>query len=105
MTNEAIIEVSIPMHYFETEPAEPECSICTHAMCKHQKCSLTPTTLTCCGQKICCGCFVKILHRCRCTAECTAVVGTCPFCRDMCRADTASLFMARQSHCRSCRAK
>lgn len=105
MTNEAIIEVSIPMHYFDSPGSEKECAICTHAMCADEKCSLTPTALSCCEQHICCGCFVKLLRRCRCTEDCKAVVGTCPFCRDMCRADCVSIFMGRHAHCRKCRAK
>lgn len=106
MTNEAIIEVSIPMHYFETDTKEAECAICTHVICADDRCSLASTRLSCCDQDICCGCFVKILRRCRCTADCRAVVGTCPFCREMCRADAVSIFMARQSvKCRNCRTK
>ena len=103
--SEAIIEVSIPMRYFQSEPSEAECSICTHAFCASEKCSLTSTRLTCCDQTICCGCFVKVLRRCRCTDECRAVVGTCPFCREMCRADAACVLTGRFSHCRHCRGK
>jgi len=102
--SEAIIEVSIPMRYFEAErSAGAECPICSHVLCTAEKCSLTPTRVTCCGQTICCGCFVKVLRRCRCTADCRAVIGTCPFCREMCRADAACVLMSRFSHCRQCK--
>lgn len=101
--SEAVIEVSIPMRYFDGEQQDPDCAICAHAMCRDGRCSLTVTKLSCCDQPLCCGCFAKILKRCRCAADCTAVVGNCPFCRDMCRADAVSLFHARVSACRKCR--
>lgn len=104
--NEAIIEVSIPMRYFDdTTDDVDDCAICLHSLCPEERCSHTSTVLTCCDQSICCGCFVKLLKKCKCTLECKEVVGICPFCRDMCRADVSSVFMARHSACRDCRIK
>jgi hypothetical protein len=104
--NEAIIEVSIPMRYFDGDDDQPqECAICIHPMCPEDRCSHTATILTCCEQAICCGCFVKLLKRCKCTPDCREVVGVCPFCRDMCRADVSSVFLARHQACRGCRTK
>lgn len=104
--NEAIIEVSIPMRYFDDDSQQvDDCAICLYAMCPDDVCSHTSTSLTCCDQMICCGCFVKLLRKCKCSLECKEVVGICPFCRDMCRADVSSVFTARQSACRGCRVK
>lgn len=109
MTNEAIIEVSIPMRYLEdcqdeyTTQCVVDCPICAHAVCPDEACALALTTLTCCEQTLCCGCFGKLLQRCRCVDECRAVVGTCPFCREMCRADAVNIFLATKRPCRACR--
>lgn len=101
--SEAIIEVSIPMHYFDAEfTDDAECAICMHRFCQHDKCCLSATKLSCCSQPLCCKCFAKVLRRCRCTPDCERVVGTCPFCRDMCRSDTLSVFLSRQHVCRAC---
>jgi hypothetical protein len=100
---EAIIEVSIPRSCFEHR-AIAECSICLTSVCDDdgRACRHAPAHLTCCGQSICCGCLVKLLRRCRCADDCAAVVGTCPFCREMCRAETVSVFLGHQSACRAC---
>ena len=102
---EAIIEVSIPLRYFDDTPEKIDCPICAHVMCPDDECGLTSATLTCCDQAVCAGCFVKILKRCRCTAECKEIVGTCPFCREMCRSTAMPIFLARKSPCRGCKTK
>lgn len=102
--SEAIIEVSIPMHYFEKQ-ADIDCPICAHRMCPFGKCCLIPVKLSCCEQLVCSACFYKLLARCRCREECREVVGTCPFCREMCRADVVSVFLAKRPACRECRQK
>lgn len=107
--SQAVIELSIPLQYLEADAGaeinSTECPICTQAVCLSDTCSLSSTTLSCCDQTLCCACFVKILDRCRCTDDCEAVVGTCPYCRTMCRADTVSVFLARRPPCRRCRSK
>lgn len=103
--NEAIIEVSIPMRYFDATSDDPDCAICAEPVCPSGECAKSATDLTCCDQSMCCGCFSKLLRRCRCTQTCAAVVGTCPFCRNMCRADALSAFLAQRGPCRDCRKK
>jgi len=103
MSTEAIIEVSIPMRYFDEDSDDVDCPICAHAVCPDDQCVNTPVKLSCCEQIMCCGCFSKILKRCRCSVDCQAVVGSCPFCRDMCRADAISIFLALHKPCRACR--
>ena len=100
---EAIIEVSIPMRYFDEARDDVDCPICAHAVCPEARCRLSQVTLSCCEQVMCCGCFSQILKRCRCSAECQAVVGSCPFCRDMCRAEAVSIFLSRVQPCRKCK--
>jgi len=102
MRNEAIIEVSIPMQYLDDSRDDDECPICTHSICNDNTCRQSSTKLTCCDQYMCCGCFAKITRRCRCTEDCDAIIGVCPFCRDMCRADVLSLYLARQPQCQGC---
>ena len=102
--SEAIIEVSIPMHYFGDDNASGDCSICMHPLCPDDRCALSLTKLTCCEQALCCGCFYKLLRRCRCAVDCEHVVGTCPFCRDMCRADALPIFLGKQPRCADCKA-
>lgn len=102
--SEAVIEVSIPMRYFEYGNDIAECTICARPMCPNNRCCLAPTATSCCDQPMCCECFVKILKACKCTTECQEVVGICPFCRDMCRATVANVFKARHTPCSACRA-
>ncbi len=103
MPTEAIIEVSIPMRYLDRETDDVDCAICAHPMCPDDSCCLAATHLSCCNQPMCCSCFGKLLARCRCSDECTAIVGTCPFCREMCRAEAVAIFLARKQPCRGCK--
>ena len=109
---EATIEVSIPMLLMNSDSSassassssggDPECAICCNAMCPTDACKGTSTLLTCCGQPMCCGCLYKVLKRCRCVEGCKAVIGMCPFCREMCRADAISIFLGHQRMCAWC---
>ena len=123
----SVIEVTIPLRYLQdrgenidfsdtasensieesaAETNTNECVICMNAVCQTRECSRSPTQTSCCSQVLCCGCFVKLLRRCKCTAVCRAVTGSCPFCRDMMRADsTLQVFMATIPPCTKCQTK
>lgn len=100
--SEAIIRVRLPKS--DEDEDALECSICAYPLCDSDQCSKKRTILSCCDQYMCCGCFAKLLQKCKCSPECEAVIGTCPYCREMCRADAAALFSARYQPCRQCRA-
>ena len=80
-----------------------ECAICMHHACTTRECSRSPTKTSCCSQTLCCGCLVKLMRRCKCTATCRESVGICPFCRDTMRTETTlQVFMSTIPVCPKC---
>lgn len=118
MSSNSVIEVTIPLQYVQPPPSDSdtesviesddspnshECVICMHPTCFTRECQRTLTHTTCCSQVICCGCFIKLLRRCKCAVGCRAIAGTCPFCRDMMRAETIlQVYLATIPPCRRC---
>lgn len=108
MTNEtasAIIEVTIPMHYLDSESGSPEeCGIC-YTQCCTKECTLYEQHTTCCDQPVCSGCLAKMCIRCRCTETCEQIICICPFCRDMNVVASVALFNSRKKVCKECEKK
>ena len=119
----SVIEVTIPLRYVQQQTDDDdsasdvsittttgdvsvsyhECVICMHLTCNTKECGRAPTQTSCCSQVLCCACFVKLMRRCKCTSGCRAIVGTCPFCRDMMRAENPlQVFLATIPVCRKC---
>jgi hypothetical protein len=91
----------------EVDDAEVEtCCICRNTYCCSEDdddCCLAVTTLGCCTQTVCCRCLTKMLLRCTCTDECTAVVAYCAFCRRISPASALDIYRgACLKECSAC---
>lgn len=103
MSDTAIIEVSIPMHYLNEDEEEMEqCGICYQPMC-HKECSRYGTHMSCCDQSICSYCISKTAMRCKCTQSCEQIISICPFCRDMCSIKSLVMYHAQKQLCSACK--
>jgi hypothetical protein len=98
-----VIEVAINTSCSSQE--QQTCHICADALCPLKECCRTGVHLACCTQRICAQCLLKMCKRCRCDAQCTAVIAFCPYCRDISPVAALDLFRATQraQGCRNCR--
>ena len=85
------------------DDAEETCCICRNTACvaaTDADCCLAMATLGCCNQAVCCRCLTKMLLRCTCTDECTAVITYCAFCRQI--SPVCALDIFRGACCKEC---
>lgn len=80
-----------------------ECPICLRSWCADDICNRTMTQTNCCFQFLCAACANKISMICKCEEDCTAVIMICPFCRDISKTASATLFVGTKRPCKKCR--
>lgn len=97
----AVIEVTIPMDYFEVDDMEDSCPICMHGFCG-EDCPHHICKVSCCRQHICASCLTRSARRCKCQKSCKQIIVTCPFCRDMCPVDSLAVFCSLSKVCKTC---
>lgn len=80
------LRVSRSNRHEADEEDEEDCPICMRPLCDNEDavCARAPVTVPCCHQDLCAGCLFKLpLKKCLCVSDCDAVIGRCPFCREM----------------------
>lgn len=80
-----------------------ECPICLRDWCSDDACNRTMTQTNCCFQFICAACANKISMICNCEEDCTAVILICPFCRNISKTASSTLFVGTKRPCKKCR--
>jgi len=80
-----------------------ECPICLREWCAEDVCNRTMTQTNCCFQFLCALCANKISMICKCEDECTAVIMICPFCRNISKTASSTLFVGTKRPCKKCR--
>ena len=92
-----VIELQI-----EFENDDATCSICANTFCSTGQCCQTATHLTCCTQRLCTRCALKMGKRCRCTNKCRMIVAICPYCREVSAVKALELWQGSQKECTAC---
>ena len=80
-----------------------ECPICLRDWCSEDMCNRTITQTNCCFQCLCAACASKISMICNCEEGCTAVILICPFCRNISKTASSTLFVGTKRPCKKCR--
>ena len=80
-----------------------ECPICLRDWCPDDACNRTMTQTNCCFQFMCAACASKISMICKCEEDCTAVILICPFCRNISKTASSTLFVGTRRPCKKCR--
>lgn len=93
-----VIELAIQQH---DDPAKT-CHICANSLCRRGDCCRAGVHLACCTQILCAKCLLKICKRCRCDDQCVAVIGFCPYCRDISPVNALDLFKGTMDECSRC---
>ncbi len=80
-----------------------ECPICLRDWCPDDACNRTMTQTNCCFQFMCAACANKISMICKCEEDCTAVILICPFCRNISKTASSTIFVGTKRPCKKCR--
>lgn len=80
-----------------------ECPICLRTWCSEDACNRTMVQTNCCFQFLCAACATKISMICRCEDDCPNIVYICPFCRNITKTVSSTLFVGAKRPCKKCR--
>ena len=98
-----VIELALPLSAsHEVNTHEMTCHICANSLCDTGTCCRTGVHLACCTQLMCAKCVLHVCKRCRCDDRCKAVIGFCPYCRDISPVDPLDIFRGTVPECARC---